>query len=109
MNEQAVFRLDDADDRRGCTLAEAADTSRGPRRWWAKVWSTGWLFDGKPDFRGHWTRAGIFGTDNIEEHGEALGDPGGKSVVVDPADGKIPYQPWAAVISCGSRHVLRVC
>jgi len=52
--------------------------------------------DGKPDFRGHWSRAGVFGTDNIEEHGPGLGDPGGKSLVVDPADGRIPYQPWAA-------------
>lgn len=52
--------------------------------------------DGTPDFRGHWSRAGVFGTDNIEEHGPALGDPGGKSLVVDPPDGRIPYQPWAA-------------
>jgi hypothetical protein len=52
--------------------------------------------DGKPDFRGYWSRAGVFGTDNIEEHGAGLGDPGGKSLVVDPVDGRIPYQPWAA-------------
>ena len=52
--------------------------------------------DGKPDFRGYWSRAGVFGTDNIEEHRPGLGDPGGKSLVVDPPDGRIPYQPWAA-------------
>jgi len=57
--------------------------------------------DGKPDFRGHWSRAGVFGTDNIEEHGPGLGDPGGKSLVVDPADGRIPYQPWAAAAKAG--------
>ena len=53
--------------------------------------------DGKPDFQGYWIRAGVFGTDDIEEHlpGHS-GDPGGKSQVVDPADGKIPYKPWAA-------------
>src|SRR5215207_9646844 len=31
--------------------------------------------DGHPDFRGFWSRAGVFGTDNIEEHGPELGDP----------------------------------
>jgi hypothetical protein len=50
---------------------------------------------GTPDFQGFWSRAGVFGTDNIEEHGPELGDPGGKSQVVDPADGLIPYLPWA--------------
>ena len=52
--------------------------------------------DGKPDFRGFWSRAVARGTDDIEEHGTGLGDSGGYSQVVDPADGKIPYQPWAA-------------
>jgi hypothetical protein len=51
--------------------------------------------DGKPDFQGFWSRAGVFGTDNIEEHGPELGDPGGKSQVVDPPDGLVPYLPWA--------------
>jgi hypothetical protein len=52
--------------------------------------------DGKPDFRGFWSRGVARGTDDIEEHAEGLGDSGGYSQVVDPADGKIPYQPWAA-------------
>ena len=52
--------------------------------------------DGKPDFRGYWSRGVARGTDDIEEHGQGLGDSGGYSQVVDPADGKIPYQPWAA-------------
>lgn len=51
--------------------------------------------DGQPDFRGFWNRARIT-SDNIEEHPEVVGDPGGKSLVVDPPNGKIPYQPWAA-------------
>ena len=60
--------------------------------------------DGAPDLRGHWSRAGVFGTDNIEEHGSGLGDPGGKSLVVDPADGRIPYQPWAAAAKADYEH-----
>jgi hypothetical protein len=60
--------------------------------------------DGRPDLRGYWTRAGVFGTDNIEEHAPGLGDPGGKSLVVDPPDGRIPYQPWAAAAKAGYEH-----
>ena len=51
--------------------------------------------DRKPDFRGYWSRGVARGTDDIEEHAKGLGDSGGTSQVVDPADGKIPYQPWA--------------
>jgi hypothetical protein len=67
-----------------CALAKAKgfEPSRGP--------------DGKPDFRGFWSRAVVRGTSDIEEHAEGLGDSGGYSQVVDPADGKIPYQPWAS-------------
>jgi hypothetical protein len=50
--------------------------------------------DGQPDLSGYWNRARVT-SDNIEEHAEVVGDPGGKSLVVDPPDGKIPYQPWA--------------
>ncbi len=61
----------------------------------AKTFSPPRTPDGQPDFRGHWNRARVT-SDNIEEHAEVVGDPGGKSLVVDPPDGKIPYQPWAA-------------
>jgi hypothetical protein len=50
--------------------------------------------DGAPDFQGFWGRARVT-SDNIEEHAEVTGDPGGVSLVIDPPDGKIPYQPWA--------------
>jgi hypothetical protein len=53
--------------------------------------------DGKPDFRGYWSRAGVFGTGNIEGPDPRPGERNDtKSQVVDPTDGKIPYQPWAA-------------
>jgi hypothetical protein len=51
--------------------------------------------DGQPDFRGYWQRARVT-SDNIEAHPEVVGDPGGTSLVIDPPDRKIPYQPWAA-------------
>lgn len=52
--------------------------------------------DGKPDFRGVWNRSRVT-SDNILEYAEVVGAPGGKSMVIDPPDGKIPYQSWAAV------------
>ena len=51
--------------------------------------------DGKPDFQGYWNRIGIRNLENIEEHPESLDGSGGRSSIVDPADGRIPYQPWA--------------
>lgn len=51
--------------------------------------------DGVPDLQGFWRGPGS-GTENVEEHPMTDDDDGGKSLVVDPADGRIPYQPWAA-------------
>jgi hypothetical protein len=34
--------------------------------------------------------------ENIEEHPQTMDTSGGKSSIIDPADGRIPYQPWAA-------------
>jgi catechol 2,3-dioxygenase-like lactoylglutathione lyase family enzyme len=52
--------------------------------------------DGRPDFQGVWTRIGIRNSENIEEHPETMDGSGGRSAIVDPADGYIPYQPWAS-------------
>jgi hypothetical protein len=51
--------------------------------------------DGKPDLQGYW-RGLASATENIEEHPMTDDDNGGKSLVVDPADGKIPYLPAMA-------------
>jgi hypothetical protein len=52
--------------------------------------------DGVPDFRGQWGGAGGGGGDDIEEHGYVdVTTPPQESFVSDPADGKIPYTPWA--------------
>ena len=50
--------------------------------------------DGKPDFQGFW-RGQPAATENIEEHPKTDDDDGGRTLIVDPADGRIPYQPWA--------------
>jgi hypothetical protein len=49
--------------------------------------------DGAPDMQGFWQGPGA-GTENIEEHPKTLNDGGGKSLIVEPADGKNSYQPW---------------
>lgn len=54
--------------------------------------------DGKPDLRGRWGPGGTGGlahTNIIEEHSGGFGLLAGKSLIVDPPDGIIPYQPWA--------------
>jgi len=50
--------------------------------------------DGQPDLRGIW-RGLASGTENIEEHPRTGDDDGGKSLVIDPPGGKVPYQAWA--------------
>jgi hypothetical protein len=50
--------------------------------------------EGVPDLEGFW-RGQATGTENIEEHPMTDDDDGGKSLVVEPPDGRIPYQAWA--------------
>jgi hypothetical protein len=58
--------------------------------------------DGMPDFQGFW-RGSASGTENVEEHPMTDDDNGGPSLIVDPVDGKIPYQPWAAALQKDNR------
>jgi hypothetical protein len=51
--------------------------------------------DGKPDLQGIW-QARNTAAAGLEDHGASQGIPAGRGVIVDPPDGKIPYQPWAA-------------
>ena len=51
--------------------------------------------DGRPDFQGVWNRVGIRNMENIQEHPETMDGSGGRSAIVDPPDGLIPYQAWA--------------
>ena len=53
--------------------------------------------DGKPDFTGRWNESAgqIAHTNVLEEHAGGFGINAGKSLIIDPANGIIPYQPWA--------------
>jgi hypothetical protein len=58
--------------------------------------------DGKPDLQGFW-RGPASGTENVEAHPMTDDDNGGPSLITDPVDGKIPYQPWAAALQKENR------
>src|SRR6476619_6593224 len=51
----------------------------------------------KPDLTGTWNGSpgGVTHTVILEEHPGGFGVLGGQSLIIDPADGIIPYQPWA--------------
>ncbi len=53
------------------------------------------LPDGKPDLQGIW-EARNTADGNLEAHSAGAGIRAGEGVIVDPPDGKIPYQAWAA-------------
>jgi hypothetical protein len=53
--------------------------------------------DGKPDLTGRWDGSGgvLHNTVILEEHPGGFGIQAGTSLIIDPKDGMIPYQPWA--------------
>src|ERR1700730_18464544 len=50
--------------------------------------------DGKPNLEGYWISQANGAPYGIEEHPSAFGAFGGPSLVIDPPNGKIPYQGW---------------
>jgi hypothetical protein len=67
-------------------------TAQAPAR--AQAYTPPKTADGQPDLQGVW-RVWNLAKYDLEDHGAKPGVPAGKGVVVDPPDGKIPYQPWA--------------
>jgi hypothetical protein len=59
----------------------------------AKAFNPPRTADGRPDMQGYWERA--FTSQDIEEHKGGFGIQAGPSLVIDPPDRRIPYQPWA--------------
>jgi hypothetical protein len=51
--------------------------------------------DGKPDLNGAYEADGGGANFGLEAHPQAGLMPGGRGIVIDPADGKLPFQPWA--------------
>jgi hypothetical protein len=49
---------------------------------------------GLPDMNGFWSRAVT--TEDIDERAEVVDQSAQPSLIVEPPDGRIPYQPWAA-------------
>src|SRR5712691_443059 len=53
--------------------------------------------DGKPDLTGNWNGApgGVTHTVILEDHPAGFGVTAGPTLIIDPPNGIIPYQPWA--------------
>jgi hypothetical protein len=53
--------------------------------------------DGRPDLRGQWDGSGgaLTHTVILEDHAGGFGITAGHSLIIDPPNGIIPYQPWA--------------
>lgn len=51
--------------------------------------------DGKPDLQGFYQSASSGANYGLEKHTSDGLSPGGRGVVVDPPDGKLPMRPWA--------------
>lgn len=75
-----------------------------------RTWQPTRLSDGQPDIQGFWDLVpeGTFALYSLEgkvDAGYQLSRPSTdpartfRSAIVDPADGKIPYQPWAAEVA----------
>lgn len=62
--------------------------------------------DGHPDLQGVWRNSAIVAAFNVEGQQAFYNEPGGKSVIVDPPDGKLPYLP-EALRKANDNHVHR--
>ncbi len=51
--------------------------------------------DGKPDLTGYYQSNAGGANYGLEKHGRDAFTPATRGVVIDPADGSLPYQPWA--------------
>jgi hypothetical protein len=78
------------------TVAAAAAGQTGP-------WTPSRLPDGQPDIRGHWINDAVGGAHSVEDGRDPDADviqgrAGERNpiLIVEPADGRIPYQPAAA-------------
>jgi hypothetical protein len=55
------------------------------------------MADGKPDLQGFFESNSGAANQGLERRGNSAGSltPAGRGIIVDPADGKLPMQPWA--------------
>jgi hypothetical protein len=51
--------------------------------------------DGKPDLHGAYMPDGGGANYGLERHADDPLTPGGRGVIIDPPDGRLPMQPWA--------------
>src|SRR5262245_17136262 len=66
-----------------------------PRLATAQTYKAPRTANGHPDLQGIWEVRNT-ASYNVEAHSAASGIRAGTGVIIDPPDGRIPYQPWAA-------------
>jgi hypothetical protein len=76
----------------GLSIAIGIVLLQTPGAWAQTEFEPPRLPDGRPNLQGIWTASGA-GAFNLEEHPASFGMPAGRSVIVDPPDGKLPYLP----------------
>jgi hypothetical protein len=76
--------------------AERARAKTGSSKKAASAYKAPRAPDGHADLEGVWFAKPQGPAYDIERHEQVFGIAGGASVIIDPKDGKIPYQPWAA-------------
>ena len=76
----------------GCPEAPAQFDSCATEK--AKAFTPPRTPDGDPDLRGYWGRT--MNSYDLEAHPDSFMIRGQPTMIVDPPDGKLPYQPWAA-------------
>src|ERR1051326_3984266 len=57
--------------------------------------------DGKPDLTGYYGANSGGANYGLERHDRDFLTPGTQGVIVDPADGKLPYQDWSKAEQIG--------
>jgi hypothetical protein len=62
---------------------------------WAQQQTIRRMPDGKPDLSGYYESDAGGANYGLEKHEDDVLMPGGRGVVIDPPDGKLPYQTWA--------------
>jgi hypothetical protein len=83
----------------GLTLFMAAlsnaQAGRGPSAAGSRPGPIRRMPDGKPDLTGYWTANSGGANYGLERHDRDFLTPATRGVVIDPPDGKLPYQDWA--------------
>ena len=79
----------------GASIAPVSRSAQNPNSGQTAAPPIRRMADGKPDLSGYYQSDGGGANYGLERHDRDFLTPAGRGIVVDPPDGKLPYQPWA--------------